>query len=1158
MEVGDTVDGRYRLLEMLGEGAAGKVFRAEDCGRNNMFVALKLLHAKDPRWEGFFRREFEVLSRLHHPNLVAVYDFGPAPQENTYYFTQELVVGSPLLDVLAGKKVDEVAGIFIEICRALEFIHGHGVLHRDLKPANILVQKHADPGERVRVLDFGLWRELDPTPQKGARWAGTPPYLASEVLRGYGHSICADLYAVGVTLFQAVTRKLPHGRGTPQELLQARKEPAPDLHGIVADAMAELIERLLQEDAALRPQTAAEVAASLSALVPNHTLAMPITLGRARLVGRDREREALEGAISAVVERRPDAPRLVVVSGPDGIGKSRFVGEVKAHAQLTGGRSAIGTCQEDVRWRYRPFGELLRSLAPTVLSTALNVREREVVEILSPDLSVPSANAPQPPQAGDEDRFNETATGLFLGFGSSQPCVLIVEDVQWVDAGSLSLLTTLLRRAKEAALLVVVTAGIDAEHVVPEELTRAAEGELLRVSLTPLSRDAVAQLAANLLGVPSVPDKLADALMAHSNGFPLLVEEILALFIERGDLTRGESGWELDAFDSAAVAPAELLGVLAERLQRLDEVEQCALCALAVFNRPAGPKLLAAISGFEREEVKRALQSTEKAGLIRVVGSEDARRPRVVFRHPQIREALVDELREGGVLAEWHLNAAEVLEERAGDNASVIADTLAHHYEMGEDIPKAVEWLLIAVEHAMQSSAFEDAISLSKRATRLLARAVSDDASSVAPELLVKADLLAARALYVAGRIPDARAFLEGAIARVDAVDDPEGFGELHVWLARACNQAGTQDQGRAAVDRALERLDEGIHPLAIARLRIARAELLMRQSPAVALTDVQRALKLAKKQMSTSDELEALEALTWAHHYMGNADKAISSARKRIKLSERHDRMFHRIAALRDLAITLSIAGHRLEGRNHLNDAHRFAREAGYVVEEALIVKAIGQELYVSGSFREAISRFQQAATLSAQMGQVADRADALKWLGMCYAARGDFARAIDHLRAAVSAFDRAGHLDSIISTRARLAAALIAKNEIDEAELLLKDAARRLPEEGLTTARAEVYSEQGNLFLARGDFDKARTAYLMAVAIARSSKDQFMLGEALVGFGQLLLRFRFPSRAYRMAKRAEWIFEDLDARGQLKRITPLINATEGLSGGNRAAPGP
>ena len=356
MQVGDTVDGRYRLLDVLGEGAAGKVFRCEDMGRANMFVALKMLHAKDPRWENFFRKEFEILSRLAHPNLVRVFDFGPAPDDGSWYFTQELVVGKPLLDSLAGKKIDEVLALFVEICRALEFIHGHGVLHRDLKPANILVQSHADPGERVRVLDFGLWRELDPAPQRGARWAGTPPYLASEVLRGFGHSICADLYAVGVTLFQVVTRKLPHGRGTPQELLTARKTSAPSLQslGYGGRALSDLLLRLLDDEPSRRPQSAAEVAAALSVLIPSQAIAMPIALGRARLVGRDDEQKQVVGLVDLVKARDPSAPRLIIVEGADGVGKSRFVAELKASSQLGGGRAAIGTCLEDGRWAYRP------------------------------------------------------------------------------------------------------------------------------------------------------------------------------------------------------------------------------------------------------------------------------------------------------------------------------------------------------------------------------------------------------------------------------------------------------------------------------------------------------------------------------------------------------------------------------------------------------------------------------------------------------------------------------------------------------------------------------------------------------------------------------------------------------------------------------------
>jgi tetratricopeptide (TPR) repeat protein len=1151
LKVGDVVDGRYRLLELLGEGAAGKVFRAEDLGNNNQFIALKLLHAKDPRWENFFRREFDVLTRVQHPNLVRVYDFGPAPQDNTYYFTQELVVGKPLLDIVMGKKVDEVAGLFIEICRALEFIHGHGVLHRDLKPANILVQMHAEPGERVRVLDFGLWRELDPTPQKGARWAGTPPYLASEVLRGYGHSISADLYAVGVTLFQGVTRKLPHGRGTPQELLAARKTPAPDLTGVVAQPIADVVARLLDEDPASRPATAAEVAAALSSLVPHHAFAMPITLGRARLIGRDLEQDALAQALTAVREGQANAPRLVIVEGDDGVGKSRLSGEIKATVQLEGGRSAIGRCMEDVRWSYRPISELVRALAPIAQSDELSDAEREVIQRLCPDLADSALDVSTPLPKGERERFHQAAADLFLRLAHDRPGVLIVEDVPYCDAASTALLSILLRRAREAQLLIVVTAGPQRQHgPVPRELVDAAGRDVVRLHLNPLPREEVRRLIAALLGVPDVPDGLTDAIMAHAHGNPLLVEELVALFIDRGDLARGEHGWDLEAFDAGAVAPAHVLEVLNERLQRLTENERRTLSALAVFNRPTGPKLLSHIAGITRAEARQSLSSTETLGLIRVVGEEEGR-PRVVFRHPQIRDALIEDLQKGGVLKMWHHTAADVLEERAEERggADAIAETLAHHYEAASMAEPALRWLMRAATHAMTTFAFDDAIALARRASRLLIKAKADI------ETVVQCDVLVGKALLFSGRIPEARAFLEGAVARADAVGAPEGFGELHVWLGRACNQLGAVDQGMRAVDRALGLLSDDEHPLAYARLLCARGELNQRSDPAKALTDTERALKLMPEPRTVGDELGAFEVLTVAAYYAGDRDRSIKYARHRVKITDRAARPLEKITALRHLATALGVTGQRLEARKHLNTALRLAQDSGHRVEEALLVKALGDQLYVSGQYNEAITRFQEAVKLSADMGQQADRADALKYLGECYLAKGEYDRAVDHLKAALDAFDKSGQLANVIAARCYLSNALIAKGDIEEAEKVLRVAAKRLPADGLSNARAEVYCSQGNLFSARNDFERARIAYLHAIALCRQSKDLFSLGEAMVGYGQLLLRFKKPGRALRMAKRADWIFTDLDARGQLKRLQPLINAASGLTGGKKKA---
>ena len=1146
MQVGDIVDGRYRLLDLLGEGAAGKVFRCEDLAKNNMFVALKLLHAKDPRWENFFRREFEVLSRLHHPNLVSVYDFGPAPEENTWYFTQELVVGKPLLETVAGKKIDDVVSLFVEICRALEFIHGHGVLHRDLKPANILVQQHAEPGERVRVLDFGLWRELDPTPQRGARWAGTPPYLASEVLRGFGHSISADLYAVGVTLFQVLTRKLPHGRGTPQELLQARKTPAPDLSPMVKKELAAVIARLLDETPEHRPQSAAEVAAALSVVIPNHAVAMPLALGRARLVGRDSEKAKLADVVEAVRERKPNAARLVVIEGPDGVGKSRFVNELKAEVQLKGGRSAVGVCAEEVRTGYRPIADLARMLAPLAGRAQLTESEKEVIERLLPDVAGSAAQAAGGGDLGsmakaERDRFHDATVDLFLGLAGPTACVLIIEDVPHCDPASAALLARMVSRAKEASLLVVVTAA-DTQGPIAPEIVSAARTDIVRIKLEPLARDAVGKLVCSLLGVATIPDALLESMFAHSRGSPLMVEELLALMIDRGDLQRGDAGWKLDELAKQTVASAPLLGVLQERLQRLSDAERKTLSALAVFNRPSGPKLLAAVSGLDIEKVRQALSTCEGHGLIRVVDEEDGR-PRVVFRHPNIRDALLQRLQEKGELAKAHRTCGEVLEARSKNNLAPVAETLANHYEAAGDHARATRMFCVAAEHAMHTFSFEHATSLAHRAARLIEKSDGDEA------MAARANVLVGKALLLSGKPADARSALLAALERTNPDKAPDALGEMHLWLSRAHLALGQAEAGKSVVDQALALLKPERQPVAVARLYLARGELLQESDPRAALTDAARARELFGAKPSADDVLRIDELVTVAALRAGRPQQALEAAKRRVELAEHEGRVLDEIPARRMLAEASSANGDRLAARLCLNTALDLAKKHGHKVEEALLTKALGEELYVSGAYGEAIARFQRATTLAAQLSQIADRAESLRMIGRSYYGKGEYDRALDHQRAAADAFDRLGALAGVIIARTDVALTLLAKGNVAEAEEQLRGAAKRLRSDGLDEARAHVLLAQGMLFTQNRDWKKARKAFLYAAALRRRNHRSFALGEVLAGYGQLLLRVREHRRALRIARRAEWIFTDLDARGQLKRIMPLLNAADGLS---------
>jgi tetratricopeptide (TPR) repeat protein/RecA/RadA recombinase len=1144
MKVGDLVDGRYRLLDTLGEGAAGKVFRAEDLGANRRLIALKLLHAKDPRWEGFFRKEFEILSRLQHPNLVRVYDFGTAPGDNSYYFTQELVIGKPLLDATAGKKVDEVLALFIEVARALEFIHGHAVLHRDLKPANILVQLHAQPGERVRVLDFGLWRELDNTPQKAARWAGTPPYLASEVLRGFGHSITADLYAVGITLFQVLTRKLPHGRGTPQELLQQRKQPVPSLYdlGYRPAELSDLVASLLHEEPAQRPQSAAELGAALGALTPGSEVTLPTLLGRARLVGREAEAASL---LAMLPVEGVGGARIIWLTGNAGIGKSRMAHELKAEAQLGGHKAALSSCNEDGA-SLQPMADVLRTLAPS--STELSAASMATLMRVCPELATPGsaevrgtqsmpvayAGLVQEVARHHARRVMNTKVATDDGPPAARGggVVMIIENVGRADDATVAVLEALTGLPADVPLVLVLTDDGEAAaqprwHNLMHERARVVE-------LHPLGIDNVGKLLAGLLGVAEVPLALRDTMHAQSGGNPLLIEELLALLVDRGELVRGPRGWDLQAF----VKPAAVLTLqnIDTRLAKLTSQERTVLTALAVFNRPSGPKLLAAVADLDLGTVRSALASSANHGLVRVAGADDGR-PRIVFRHPHVRDVLLRERRDAGDLARWHARCAEVLIERGGDARDAMAETIGRHQERAGQTTSAAASYALAAVHALQSLDFSSAADLGRRAARLLdgqdRRRGTVEATTVS-------------GLLWGGRPREGRVHAHAVLERAASLSAADAAA-VAVVVGEATALLGSDDDFARHIEKLQRHAGMSNDPWAKARLSLARALWLLRRNPQRALRDADAAMPLIPNH-ALRDRSIALATRATAALLLGEVDVALKDSAAMLDLVDGNDNPGIRLHAQRIRAMVLSYQGQRLESRKLIHTALTAAQQLRHHTEEVLLQSALGDELYLSGAYSEAIGRFQAAAATAAELGLTLPRTYCVRMVGGCYLLKGDYDRALGHLRAALDARDAhpAGGDDPVV-VRCDIVHALLAKNQRDDARAMLHEA-QALAGDAPQHVSAQLHIAQGMVAVAFNDH-AARGHFVRAMWMSRQLDHRYRFGEAATGLAMFYLRDDKATQSLRIGMMAQRRFLALDAQGQLRRLGPLLNAAGGLA---------
>lgn len=255
----------FELLEKIGEGGMGVVYRARYVG-NNRIVAVKLLPdeiSSNPIIAARFDRELEILKQLRHPNIV--HCFGGVCESQQRFYAMELVEGGTLADLLRQKRRlswDHVLEYGLQMCAALQYAHERGIVHRDLKPANFLIAK----GGQLKLSDFGLATMASATKiTRAGKTAGTFLYMAPEQIRGQPPvSPQTDLYALGCVLYELLTGQPPFQGDSPAEILRKHiKEPPPHVATQLLDcpaALDQLIVDLLQKNPLDRPASAAIVA----------------------------------------------------------------------------------------------------------------------------------------------------------------------------------------------------------------------------------------------------------------------------------------------------------------------------------------------------------------------------------------------------------------------------------------------------------------------------------------------------------------------------------------------------------------------------------------------------------------------------------------------------------------------------------------------------------------------------------------------------------------------------------------------------------------------------------------------------------------------------------------------------------------------------------
>jgi DNA-binding NtrC family response regulator/serine/threonine protein kinase/tetratricopeptide (TPR) repeat protein len=976
----------------------GRVWLAEDQLLDRSLLALKAYPPATPA--GLLRREFQTLRELRHPGIARAFHFGTAESDGAPFFTMEYIAGAPLdrhLERLRDRRPEDAGrpvllsalDLFIQAAAAAGHLHRRGLLHLDLKPANILVQDPgreaaaAGPGRRGRkrgtadgqplvvLIDFGLIRTLGAA--DGGPRRGTAPFMAPEIFAGEEVDARADVYALGVTFYRALTGRYPLEAGDVEGWARAHRSatpaPAPELPAglerLLLCALAKSPARRFADATALERA----LLAARSELRPRTEPWRPPPV-EPELTGRERELARFE----EWKERSRAARPLLLVSGPDGIGKSRLLEAIETRLLMSGAAAL---------WAGGEAEDAAPLIAETVRRAALIGPEERGSRDGLGDRILDHRAGLSPPDAETRRIIAATAPGevrqiarrvavkRLAGLLARQPVFLLVDSLSEADPEGrefvIELAAALTRGERAGArpaaplrggIIAAITSDPQATGPIRALLRshRAGAAWLPIAGLSARASRRFIEAAGGSLAGRAVP--FAE-IHRRTAGNPLyLLEEARALSEHGKPVPRGR----------------DLSERLRRRLADLAPRKRGLALLLALAARPLTIRVLARAAGCAEDEALQAAREMAIAGLL-TGGAGRALR----FSHRSIGDIAAGLAPEAEIAA-LHRALATALRADGAPPADV-----AHHlFEAGED-EKAIA-ILEDLARRPQGAELE-----SPRALLALERAARSRGGCASERGRALLEALGDR-LDQAGQFEAARRRRE-ELADAGGIAGEERARHLRK-LAALCHRMGDPAEAERRLTKALEILGIGAPGAAPAPAR--RPGRAAGAVAAPAITD------------PSGERLAALAEMALLFHFK-NDPRAEDCARMGIDLFSRLPEAgrggrsglltqraidLHGVAgqiAIRKLALDEAIA--------FLSAGHRLARAAGEPVNSALLLNNLGLAFHMESRFREAIDAFRKARRIASSLGDSAALFAIACNLAQIHAKLGRFTRALEEL---------------------------------------------------------------------------------------------------------------------------------------------------------------
>jgi len=1110
--------------------------------------AIKILchEVTDPQQILRFKTEFHTVASLEHASVIKVFDFGVL-QDRYPYFTMEFFAGKRITDFFDGQNWTALYEVILQIASGLHHIHRLGIVHLDLKPSNILV---SDDGT-AKIMDFGLAIESHKVFDRQIR--GTLHYMAPEVLKQDRVDSRADLYALGMTLYETVTGALPGYGRAPIDVIRMHldeeiRRPS-SINPRIPVALEEIILKLLEKDPRHRFPSAAALLQAVADASGREVPHGQMVSGRgelfaAPLIGRRAEVEQLSALVNEAREGRGGG---VILAGAEGMGKSRIIRDATLRAQLDGARVFCGRCPVNRKTIYAPFFEIFTQMVLAV-NPEVDVDE-EIRRILRPVAATSGPDAARPRHGQRFRFFNRIVQSMqdiygFLSVGAESagtPLILVIEDLQWADPSTADLFSYLVGEAKQNKLLVIGTLTLETggeaaiESSSPnfsfwEQRARDAGFPIIRVET--LTENLVREHLQSLLGDGAVTDELVRWMFWESAGTPLNIRRIVDYLIAHQYLQWQPSGWtaDMERIKSLRV-PGGFGAILMDKVETLAPEQRKVLEIASVYGESMELELLTRISDMSAETTYAAVRALDRDRL--VDESHDGRT--MTFPQIHLREAVYNAMPERR-RNELHLRIAMALEPAANEGSMHLIGQVAHHFARANDIERGTRYSIAAGDLATRTLAHEEATEFYRVALELMDLGGFDEARKAE----VREKL--ADAYY---RRDDYRSAMHAFQFLLKSIQSRHPEDHANGDIARVMKKIGKVLARRGDIDAAMtyfhgalsiyERLGD---KLAIAEMlnRIAwqhrmrddldsardsaeRARLMLQDSePSVVFGYVQnmlgviefargnwqRSREILEEAVALGDALGSDQLRKVASMNLGNTlwklgewDAALQYYRKILERCEAD-------GDLSDLATAYSNVGVVEYGRGNFHAATelfeksvRIDEKIGALEHEALVRENLGDALEMLGLWNEAMAQYRRCVEIEGFDETRASRLSVYVPMSRLTKKRGDIARALEYGQKALAAGERGRDEDLIAEAAYVLASIEDERGNAEESERYLARAMSIFESNRTLHGMARAHAAAAVLVLNKGDLDKAMEHADAGERIARQLGDRYSLAK-------------------------------------------------------------